>query len=285
MLDDLRPAAPPPSATEVGAMARNPPVTAPESPLRVHLRVVLAMLRREMTTRYGRTSAGYLWALAEPCGMIFLMSLAFSALVRRPDLGQSFIVFFATGFLSFNFYRVTSDALGNVVKGNFALLRYPNVNLWDAIVARALLHTLTNCVVGTVILGVSIWHTGERVSIDVIKIAPALGAAVVLALGMGTVNAVLFHIYPTWQRVFRIVNRPLFIISGVLYTPESMPDWTRDMLAWNPLVHIISVFREGIYPVYHATLNHLEYPLGVGLVLIFFGLLLMRRFDERLTQR
>ena len=76
------------------------------SPFRVHLRVVGALLRREMTTQYGAASGGYMWAVAEPAGMIAIMSLAFAAIGRQPDLGQTYIVFFATGFLSFNFYRL-----------------------------------------------------------------------------------------------------------------------------------------------------------------------------------
>ena len=73
----------------------------------------------------------------------------------------------------------------------------------------------------------------------------------------------------------------------MLYTPESklIPGPAMDLLALNPLVHVVSAFREGIYPVYHARLNHLEYPLALGLALLFFGLLLLRRYDERLLER
>lgn len=261
--------------------------SAAESPLRVHLRVVIALVRREMSTKYGRSVGGYFWAVAEPCGMIFIMSFAWSFMSRSPDLGQSFVVFFATGFLSFNFYRNTAQGLFTVVRNNSSLLKYPNVNIWDAIVARTVLQTLTNCMVAVLILSLAVGFTGERISFDFPRIAAALGAATVLALGAGTLNAVLFHIFPTWERIFKILNRPLFIISGVLYTPESklIPGPAMDLLALNPLVHVVSAFREGIYPVYHARLNHLEFPLALGLLLLFFGLLLLRRYNERLLER
>lgn len=258
-----------------------------ESPLRVHFRVVIALIQREVSTKYGRSFGGYFWAVGEPLGMIFIMSFAWAFMSRSPDLGQSFVVFFATGFLSFNFYRNTSAALFTVVRNNSNLLKYPNVNIWDAIVARLTLQTLTNCLVAVLILGLAVSITGERISPDVTKIAPALAVATILALGVGTTNAVLFHIVPTWERIFKIINRPLFIISGVLYIPENklVAGPAMDLLALNPVVHIVASFREGIYPVYHARLNQLEYPLAVGLVALFFGLLLLRRFDERLLER
>lgn len=257
----------------------------PESPFRVHLRVVLAMLRREMSTRYGRSSFGYLWAVAEPCGMIFVMSFAFAAMSRKPDLGQSFVVFFATGFLSFNFYRMTAGQLFGAVRANRALLRYPNVNMYDALISRLILQTLTNCLVLVLILGLAIWNTGERVQIEFATIAPALGAATLLALGAGTVNSVLFPLFPNWEQIFNILNRPLFIISGVLYTPESMPMGVRELLEWNPLVHVVAAFREGIYPVYDSSVDNLAYPAVAGMTLFFLGLLLMRRYRERLLER
>ena len=176
--------------------------SAADSPLRVHLRVVIALLRREMSTKYGRSVGGYFWAVAEPCGMIFIMSFAWSFMSRSPDLGQSFVVFFATGFLSFNFYRNTAQGLFTVVRNNSSLLKYPNVNLWDAIVARTALQTLTNCMVAVLILGLAVGFTGERISLDFPRIGAALGAATILALGAGTLNAVLFHIFPTWERIF-----------------------------------------------------------------------------------
>ncbi|MEO1688049.1 MAG: sugar ABC transporter permease, partial [Pseudomonadota bacterium] len=124
--------------TDVQSVPRPKP-SGPESPFRVHARVVVAMLRREMSARYGQTSGGYFWAVAEPVGMIAIMSLAFAALGRKPDLGQSFIVFFASGFLSFNFYRMTASQLFGAIKSNSALLKYPNVTIYDALVARLIL--------------------------------------------------------------------------------------------------------------------------------------------------
>ena len=38
-------------------------------------RVLFALVMREMTTRFGRSSAGYLWALIEPAAFIALLSL------------------------------------------------------------------------------------------------------------------------------------------------------------------------------------------------------------------
>lgn len=265
--------------------AARPAPYRPESPFRVHLRVVMAMLRREMSTRYGRTSGGYLWAVAEPAGMILMMSFAFALMMRRPDLGESFIVFFATGFLSFNFYRVTAGQIAPALKANRALLRYPAVAPFDALVARMILQSLTNVMVTVVILGVAVAATGERISLDFGWIAAALGAASLLGFGVGVMNAVLFLMRPVYEKIFNIIHRPLFIVSGVLYTPEVLPGSVQALLALNPLVHVTSAFRVGVYPVYHAQLTLLAYPALLGLGALLLGLLLLRRHNDRLAEQ
>jgi capsular polysaccharide transport system permease protein len=237
-----------------------------------------------MSTRYGRSSLGYLWAVAEPCGMIFALSLAFSLMSRRPDLGESFVVFFATGFLSFNFYRNTADYLFGAAKQNKALLKYPNVNIYDSLVARLILQSLTNCLVAALVLGGAVLATGETVRPDFAEIAPALGAAALLGLGAGACNAVLFPLYANWERIFSILHRPLFLVSAVLYTPEGLPPAVTELLAYNPLVHVVSGFRAGIYPLYEPRLDLLAYPALLGLGLLCLGLLLLRRHDERLMR-
>ena len=253
------------------------------SPFSTHLRVVGALLRREMTTRYGRSAGGYFWAVAEPVGMVLMLALVFSAVAHAPPLGGSFVAFFSTGYIAFSFYRATAESMAGSLSANFALLRFPNVSPYDAIVARLILQSLTNVAVAMIVLGAAFTFTDEPVRLDHLRIVGALGAATLLAAGVGACNAVMFMVRPMWQRVFNIVNRPLFLVSGVFFLPESMPNEVQAALTWNPLVHVISALRVGMYPVYHARHDSLGYPAALGLGLLLLALLLLRRHRRRLS--
>ena len=117
----------------------------------------------------------------------------------------------------------------------------------------------------------------ETITTIIIRLLAVVGAATLLGAGAGACNAVLFVVWPLWQRVFGILGRPLFLISGVFFLPESMPWEVQQALGWNPLTHLISALRDGIYPVYHASHESLGYPAGLGLGLLLLGLLLLRR--------
>ena len=53
-------------------------------------RTVSALVIREMTTSYGRSPGGYIWAILEPVGAVMILSIGFSRL-RQPTLGTSFV--------------------------------------------------------------------------------------------------------------------------------------------------------------------------------------------------
>ena len=75
------------------------------APRMQHLRVIFALVVREMGTKFGRSAGGYLWAVAEPLGGIVLLAIAFSLALRAPPLGTSFILFYATGTVPFGMFN------------------------------------------------------------------------------------------------------------------------------------------------------------------------------------
>ena len=117
------------------------------------LRAVFALMLREMTTTYGRSPGGYFWAIAEPVAAIGLLSLAFSMFMRHPPLGQSFILFYATGFLPLAAYQHMSGNIGMAIRFSRPLLAYPTVTYFDAIVARFLLSIITQAVIFIIVIG------------------------------------------------------------------------------------------------------------------------------------
>jgi len=51
-----------------------------------------------------------------------------------------------------------------------------------------------------------------------------------------------------------------------------MPGFVRDVLWWNPLIHIVGLMRAGFYPVYDAAHVSPGYVLAVALALMVAGL-------------
>ena len=248
-------------------------------------RVLTALVLREMGTKFGRSSGGYFWALAEPLGGIVLLAIAFSLALRSPPLGTSFMLFYATGMIPFSLFRTMSGGVAGAIKTNRGLLAYPVVTALDAVLAKFVLNFMTITLVSIILFTGIILGFGLHVNLDLGAVVLAVAMAGILGLGIGTLNCVLFGFYPTWKNVWTILNRPLFILSGIFFTFEMVPKAFQAVLWWNPIVHIIGVMRSGFYGTYEAAYVSLPYVLGIGLGTFVLGAWLMRRHASALIEQ
>jgi len=249
------------------------------------LRVLAALVIREMGRKFGRSSGGYLWALAEPLGGIVLLSIAFSLALRAPPMGTNFMLFYATGVIPFSMFQTMSKGIAGAVKSNKGLLNYPVVTALDAVFAKFVLNFMTILIVAVALMSGIILFMGLHVNLDLAAVATAFVSAALLGLGVGTMNCVLFGLYPTWSNVWAVLTRPLFILSAVFYTFQSAPPAFQAVLWWNPLVHVIGLMRSGFYGAYDAAYVSLPYVLGIALTLFVVGAYLLRRHESLLLEQ
>lgn len=249
------------------------------------LRSIAALVLREMSTRYGRTPGGYLWALLEPLGMIIVLGFAFSLLARAPSLGTSFFLFKATGFMVLQIFIVLGSQVGRAMIFSKPLLFYPRVVWIDALLARFLLNALVTALVTLLILSGIILYEEIRTVLDWGKILMACALAAGLGFGMGCLNCYLFQRAPVWEQIWNIITRPLFLISGVIMTYEDKPPLAQEVLWYNPLLHISGIMRDGFYPIYRPDYISMTYVALWILVPMVLGLLLLRRFHRELLNR
>ena len=240
---------------------------------------------REMSTRYGRRAGGYVWAVLEPAATIALLSTIFQFVARQPALGQSFPIFFATGYMAFHLYLDISRAVSNAVNANMALLTFPRVTVIDTMLARFILQLLTSAFVATLIIGTLLQIFDEPVILDFGRIATAMGLAAFTGVSMGIFNCITFAYSPTWQAIFTVINRPLFIVSGIIFIYENMPRFVQDIIWWNPLLHVTALMRAGFYPTYEASFASPVYVLTFAAIPFLIGVLMMRALRGVLLER
>lgn len=249
------------------------------------LRTIMALVLREMSTTYGSSPGGYIWAILEPVASIALLTAVFSLGFRSPSIGINFPIFYATGMLPFLLYNDLTGKIATALLFSKPLLAYPAVTFIDAIMARFLVNLLTQLMVAYVVF-VGILMTFEtRTAPDIPVIAQAFAMAGILALGVGTMNSFLFTRFPVWQRIWSVLNRPMFIVSCIFFVFETVPQPYRDVLWYNPLVHIVGLMRRGFYPSYDAVYVSPVYVIGLGMGLLVAGLFLLRRYHRDLLYR
>lgn len=238
-----------------------------------------------MVTTYGRSPGGYIWAVLEPVAAIALLAFAFSLAFRAPSLGISFPLFYATGYLPYMLFHDVSAKTAVAIRFSRPLLNFGAISWVDVLTARFLLNLFTHIIVGALVIGAMMIILNTRAAPDMPTILIAVMMAAALAIGFGVINAFLFLAFPAWERVWMILTRPLFIISGVFFLFEDVPSEIRDVLWFNPLFHVTGQMRAGFYPTYSADYVSPVFAIGLGTVLLLLGLLLISRHADGLIHK
>ena len=280
------------SGTPSGMSSGTPPAAPlPPRPVRIgrpafqRLRVIAALVMRSMGTRKGRASGGYIWAILEPLGGTLLLALAFGVMLRSPPLGNSFILFYATGVVPWRLYGAMARQVAGSITTNRGLLSYPVVNPLDAVFAKFTLTFLTDFFVATVLFSAIALFTDADMVVDLGRAATAFVLASLLGLGVGTVNCVLTGFFPTWRNIWSVISRPLFLASGILYLYEGVPPSFQAILWWNPVIHVTAMMRSAFFGSYDPTFISVPYVLGIAATLFLTGGWLLRRHASFLIEQ
>lgn len=254
-----------------------PPFTATRS--------ILALMLREMTSTYGTSAGGYIWAIIQPVGVIVILAIGFSLIIKSPSLGTSFLLFYATGFLTFDIYNQLTRKLLGALTYSKPMLAYPRVSWLDAMLARFFLNTLTHLTVFCIVMTAVLLYDNTRTIITPEPILLGLLVAITTGLGAGLMNCLLIGVFPAWKVIWSIFSRPMLIASGVLFILEDMPPLVQTILWFNPIMHASGLVRQGFYPNYYASYVSLPYCFAFSLTAIFLGLLFLRAYHRKILSR
>lgn len=246
------------------------------------MRAIGALILREMSTTYGRSPMGYLWAVAEPVGGIILLTAIFSVGLASPPLGTNFAIFYATGVVPFLLYMGMSAKIAVSITYSKQLMTYPAVTFMDALIARTMLNAVTQVLVAYIVFSGIYFFQETRTDPQIIGILIALLMALSISIGVGTINCFLFSAFPSWALIWAILNRPMFMIACIFFIFDNVPQPYRDWLWYNPIIHMIGQMRRSFYPSYSGDYVSYTYVFGLSLLLTAIGLALLVRYHRDL---
>lgn len=243
------------------------------APFRVRYMVILAMIFRETRTRFGRRKLGYLWALVEPSIHIGTFYGIFAARGMTSHNGMALTTFLITGILSWFLFNGTMGRLFQSIRGNKALLYFPQVMTIDLYLSRAILEFATMMAVFVLMLvGAFLW--GDPIAVDdyMMLIMAFLGLWL-LGLGLGMFFGSMISVDDGIERVVGPIFRIMYFTSGTFFVADDLPAALREILLWNPILHLIEFVRSGFFGNFESNVANANYAaiwimgsLAAGLV-------------------
>ena len=243
----------------------------------VQVRVIHALVLREVNVKFARHRLGYLWAFVEPVAFVVAFSLILAVGGKALPAGIPAVPFFVTGVIPFFLFRDVAQATLRGVSANKALLVYPQVTAFDVMIARFLLETATAIVVFVALLAAM---KGFGIDVRIERPIEAFGWLIAMGLagfGFGAACGALEPLFPAVDRIVpAVILRPLFWISGVFFTSGMLPPDLRDVALINPLLQITDLLRSAFFHEFESPHASYSYAVFSLLGALFLAALLHR---------
>lgn len=248
----------------------------------VQIRVVRALLLREVRSRFSGDSLGIFWAVIEPVAMMLVFYAIWSIRGRQVE-GMPLHLFLITGFLPFFMFQHALTGAQQALKAGRPLLAFPRVKPLDLIVARAVFDfCVLTLVLACLVLLIHFVDGPVRIREPFLVMAMIVLMAA-MGFGLGCSLAAIGSYYPVVNRIVPIaIGRPLFFTSGLFFTADMMPESVRGIMLFNPLMHAIELIRTHFFVTFQSTGAYFLYPFAFGLVMLAIGLMFLSAMRRHL---
>lgn len=251
--------------------------------LAVQVRVIGALLMREVLTRYGRHNIGFLWLFAEP--MIFTLGIAalWSAFKVFHASDIPIVAFALTGYSSVLLWRNMPARCIGALAPNLSLMYHRNVKAMDVYAARLILEamgaTVSFIVLSLLFIGLE-WIKPPE---DLVKVLfgwlllAAFGCAFALFLGvLGERTEII-------EKLWHPASYLLFPLSGAAFLVDALPPGAQQVLLLLPMVHGVELVRDGYFGSHFHPHYNVLYLVSVIAGLALLALAELRTLGTRVT--
>lgn len=246
----------------------------------VQMRVIGALIMRELHTRYGRENVGYLWLIGEPLVLGSVIALMHSG-QKTHEGGIDPVAFTVIGYCIFIIFRGIVNRGEGTIEANGPLLYHRMVTIFDITLARAILE-VAGCLMAFLVLLTVVILLGYA-QLPVRPLYILLGIAFLAWISFGISMIIVGGTYEN-ELLGRFVHPFTYFmmpLSGAFYEVRWIPQPYLDWLLWIPLPHIFEIVRYGQFP--SATLEFVDfrYVTAFCMVLTLIGLISIRNARER----
>lgn len=249
--------------------------------LEIQLRVIGALVRREIITRYGRHNIGFLWLFVEPMLFTLGITVIWSATRELHSANVPIVAFALTGYSTVLLWRNSTGRCTKAIEPNLALMYHRNVLVMDLFASRLLLE-LSGATISFFILTLLFSAVGlMQLPSDPLTAMTGWFLLAWFASGLALTVGALAERSDFVERIWHPLAYFMLPISGAFFMVDWLPRAAQDVMVWVPLVNCVEMVRHGFLGNAVRTYEDPAFMILVNLALSLLGLALMRETARR----
>jgi capsular polysaccharide transport system permease protein len=236
--------------------------------VKVQARVLRALMIRELMMRYGRGNIGFLWLVLEPmllcAGVVGLRWM----IQAHMDNGVPLVALVLSGYMPLTLWRHLTNKSVFILRRNMGMLYHRNLTILDVFMMTMILEFI-GCTFAYMVNYFALLLIGVLDPIrDYGLVIAGWCLMGILALGVGSMIAVLTEQYEAAERFIQPIQYLILPISGFLFMADWLPDSVRKLALYFPMLHCFEITRDGFFGETIPTHYSAAYPFLVGVVLL-----------------
>jgi ABC-type polysaccharide/polyol phosphate export permease len=240
------------------------------------------LVTSELKLRYRRSVLGFFWTMLNPLGMMTILTLVFST-VMKFDVKDYAVLLFA-GLLPWQFFAqsVGLSLMSIVQKGSLLKKVYiPKL----VIPLSAVTATLVNFLLALVPLVLLMFFMGHPLKPAIAFLPVAILFIALFTCGVAFIFSCLNVFFRDFTHMTEVLLQAWFYASPVMYTIKMVPEKYRPIFEWNPVLYLIECFRVPVFDGQLPSTHAIMVAASVSILTCFFGLAVFTRFERHFVLR
>ncbi len=249
----------------------------------IQVRVIKALMLRELTTRFGRENIGFLWIMVEPLLFAVLVGLLWRAMKGPLEYGLDIIAFVISGYIPMVFFRSSVARAVSSFTANSSLMYHRQIKILDLIIVRFIVefigHLMAYFFIALVLYTLGFFPKPYDLGYIILGwIYYSL-----FTLSVTLVVAPLSEMSEVLEKFIPVSTYLMVPFSGAFFLVSVLYPGAAAVVLYSPPVHGMEMMRFGIFGPSIDPQYDFLYPLSFCLPCMALGLLLCRRVRRRLV--
>lgn len=244
--------------------------------------LIFFLVRRDITARYKRSVLGIAWTMLNPLGMMIVLSIVFSQVFRVSM--ENYAAYVLSGLIIWTFFSQTSANSINVMVWGGDL--FQRIYIPRSIFAISTIFTgLVNLVLSLVPLILVMLATKAPIALTILLAPVGMLMVAFFSLGVGLLLSTIGIYFADIVEMYAILLTAWMYLTPIIYPLSILPEWVQGWLQFNPMVHLVEIFRSFVFygeiPAFEIWLI----GFGVSLVTFLIGWIVFTEKSDEFAYR
>jgi len=247
---------------------------------RLQLRVIGALMMREIITRYGRHNLGFLWLLVEPTIFTVGVALIWNITHVNSSIRVSITPFIVTGYSALLLWRNCTSRGINAIEPNRSLLHHRQVKIIDIFISRMMLELAGVTAAFFLLMASTVTFNFMAQPKNLPLMITGWVFMSWFSACLGTILGCLSEYSELVERFWHPISYFLLAGSGTFFMVDWLPTKAQGFALMVPMVHPIEMMRSGYWGNTVRAHYEIQYITMVCLTMSLIALLMLS--DRRL---